>query len=520
MGKLIAIRAQNLRSLEDTGFIEFRPITVLVGRNSAGKSTFARILPLLRQTAEVRKREPILWWGRFVDFGSFGDSISRDCTEKEIEFSFKVLLDIHIRETGPITWSTAEHPPGTTKTAEASLVLVEGQKKHEAALSRICIKEERNQYKIHFGQDQSIEKIIVNEYIWAPPAHTIQKIYFNTIFPEINFFRTRKIRTSDGKTANIQYRDDPLTAELTSFFYHRKLVHSNTSWDTIWDICRQIDTRTTNSAFKSIKSIVGAPPSWYRTTQNIEAKDPRVDELRNRILASKVISLIEQIDEVVTNSASNCSYIEPLRATAERYYRKQGLAVAEVDSKGANVPFFLESLTPTDRERFNAWMQRYLEANVQTSSDGGHLSIRIKDKTGLEANLADVGFGFSQVLPVALQLWASTRRVRGKSIRNTIEAIVVIEQPELHLHPDYQAKIADLLKSAIEAGDTTTIVETHSASLINRLGILIATGELEPSDVQILRFDKTEDQASTTVSKSEFDEDGVLRNWPFGFFDG
>ena len=63
------LRIQNLRSLVDTGHIDLKPITILVGRNSSGKSSFARIFPLLRQSIEASKRGPILWWGRLVDFG-------------------------------------------------------------------------------------------------------------------------------------------------------------------------------------------------------------------------------------------------------------------------------------------------------------------------------------------------------------------------------------------------------------------------------------------------------------------
>ena len=61
MSQLNSIRIQNLRSLTDTTTIQLKPLTVLVGKNSVGKSTFARTFPLLRQTCEAQKKSPILW---------------------------------------------------------------------------------------------------------------------------------------------------------------------------------------------------------------------------------------------------------------------------------------------------------------------------------------------------------------------------------------------------------------------------------------------------------------------------
>ena len=61
-----AIRLERFRSLADTGFVKLRPLTVLVGRNSSGKSSFLRFLPLLRQSVEARTSGPIQWYGNYV----------------------------------------------------------------------------------------------------------------------------------------------------------------------------------------------------------------------------------------------------------------------------------------------------------------------------------------------------------------------------------------------------------------------------------------------------------------------
>ena len=68
---MLSIGVQNLRSLYNIDEIEIKPITVLLGKNSAGKSTFLRMFPLLKQSIEERTSEPILWYGDYVDFGDF-----------------------------------------------------------------------------------------------------------------------------------------------------------------------------------------------------------------------------------------------------------------------------------------------------------------------------------------------------------------------------------------------------------------------------------------------------------------
>ena len=87
---LLGFGVKNLRCLTDTGIVPIKPITLLVGRNSSGKSTFLRAFPLLRQSVENARSAPILWYDpRFVDFGSFNDAINYKAGERNIGFEFR-----------------------------------------------------------------------------------------------------------------------------------------------------------------------------------------------------------------------------------------------------------------------------------------------------------------------------------------------------------------------------------------------------------------------------------------------
>ena len=91
------------------------------------------------------------------------------------------------------------------------------------------------------------------------------------------------------------------------------------------------------------------------------------------------------------------------------------------------------------------------------------------------------------------------------------------------MHPALQAKTLKLFAKVIEVAkknkaDLKIIVETHSETMINYLGKLISNKKIDHKDVKILVFDKLTPGSPTAIKSSFYDENGVLENWPFGFF--
>ncbi|RYH60650.1 MAG: DUF3696 domain-containing protein, partial [Alcaligenaceae bacterium] len=192
-----------------------------------------------------------------------------------------------------------------------------------------------------------------------------------------------------------------------------------------------------------------------------------------------------------------------------------------------------------ERDSLNLWTQENFGFTLSIRNSGGHLSLNIQPENegdNIESrNMADVGLGYSQIVPVALQLWAAKNRRASENIRKTSlrgntgnpTRTVVVEQPELHLHPAYQAKIADVFAGSIKPSSSRNedssliiIAETHSSNLISRLGELISLGRLDHSDVQILVFEESSNQTEgAQVRIATFDDEGILKNWPIGFFD-
>ena len=241
---------------------------------------------------------------------------------------------------------------------------------------------------------------------------------------------------------------------------------------------------------------------------------------------SKAESILDSCFEHFSAAVSSNLWIGPARAKSNRFYRYQDLSVSEIDADGANFPMFLNSLSAKQEIEFSDWVKSLFDFGVKVERDAGHISIKLTDGDSL-INVVDTGYGVSQILPVLGQIWwANNRPTFDPRLRaSRIQPFISIEQPELHLHPAHQAMLADAFVHATSRAQAyqrelpTFIIETHSEALVNRIGELISSGQLANSDVQIVIFDKDLlDQKATTVKIAEFDENGTLINWPYGFF--
>jgi energy-coupling factor transporter ATP-binding protein EcfA2 len=98
---------------------------------------------------------------------------------------------------------------------------------------------------------------------------------------------------------------------------------------------------------------------------------------------------------------------------------------------------------------------------------------------GPSANLVDVGYGVSQVLPLVVQTILATKRRR-----------VLLQQPEVHLHPKGQAALGTFFSKMVAHSKKEFVIETHSDYLLDRVRLEVARGTLRPEDVGILFFEK------------------------------
>lgn len=212
------------------------------------------------------------------------------------------------------------------------------------------------------------------------------------------------------------------------------------------------------------------------------------------------------------------AWLGPARALPQRYHRVQDLAVDRLDPIGGNLAMVLRSLTSDELGELSGWLHEHMGFRLELRTEGAHVQVLVNDGRASDV-LTDTGFGLSQVLPVAVQLWLLLRGSvpRGRRPIHT----VVIEQPELHLHPAQQARLGFLLAAvAAEAvrqkEGRKLIVETHSETVIQTVGEAIELGQIAPEDVNVVLFER-DAAGDSTVRTAHYDATGQLIDWPAGF---
>jgi predicted ATPase len=161
-----------------------------------------------------------------------------------------------------------------------------------------------------------------------------------------------------------------------------------------------------------------------------------------------------------------------------------------------------------------AWMQELcpgvnIEAHPIEGTDSVRLSYGFGGTAGINATRrrrpTNVGFGLTYALPVVVACLTATP-----------ESLILLENPEAHLHPKGQSRMAALLSAAAATG-AQLIVETHSDHVLNGVRIAVKQGVLQPQDTVVHYF--SGNGAGAQVVTPRIDKDGMLEQWPEGFFD-
>jgi len=239
-------------------------------------------------------------------------------------------------------------------------------------------------------------------------------------------------------------------------------------------------------------------------------------------------AFVQELNLVHENLFRSLCYLGPLRTKAERLYSWTGTEPEQVGYSGENTvaamlaakdrkisfgykqkakPFqrlIAEELTKMgliERFQVNAISSQRQEYEVKVSIKGSEDWV----------DLPDVGFGVSQVLPVLAQGFYAPRN-----------SIIIMEQPEIHLHPSAQAALADVMIDVISSREDGSdrniqlIIETHSEHFLRRLQRRIAEGAISPDRVSAYFSDVSKMPAR--LETLQIDLFGNIRNWPENFF--
>ena len=238
-------------------------------------------------------------------------------------------------------------------------------------------------------------------------------------------------------------------------------------------------------------------------------KDLNIEQVR--IIDSSLSSLREFYLKFQTLLIENTYYIGPLREYPQRYYIASGEFPRDVGLRGehtAEVIYFDFKRKEFQYNKLRNWMKEMdlaYDIRLNHIAEGMYTIVISDPKLKIDVDLTDVGFGISQLLPII---------VEGIYAREG--SILLIEQPEIHLHPRLQAALADFFIDIANEGKQV-IVETHSEHIILRLQRRIAENKLSNNNVIIYYFEPSEE--GTKITPVEMNEYGVIEKWPKGFFE-
>lgn len=259
------------------------------------------------------------------------------------------------------------------------------------------------------------------------------------------------------------------------------------------------------------------PDKFYRISDQSRAQFQNAEFLSDLALQTEAV-----LDSI--------HHLGPMRETPRRLYSWSGETPLSVGQKGEYTIAAILAATAQQRmlsrgphkhqQPFDQFIAQWLQElgvienfSVQPLAKGRkeyEVLVRTHGSNS-DVKITDVGFGVSQVLPALTQAFYCPPN-----------STLWVEQPEIHLHPQIQAELADVYISAIKARENgmdrnvQLIVESHSEHFLNRLQRRVAEGELAPEAVAVYFCRRT--GASTELDPLRLNELGEIENWPENFF--
>lgn len=537
-----SIKFENYKAFRE-GELPIKPITILLGPNSCGKSSLLNLLLLFRQSMEsLPSSNSFKLNGNFVSFGEALNVVRKKDPDNNLEIAFNISPIPAIND----SWFRDIYQQ----------VLWLYSKNNQDSPDSPAFRNAVQLFSKHYLSDSkggSPRKIVVEDY----------GQFGNSLFEVVNeldvILRRRRRRTkttaTDSKTEKdlskivrtVEEKFDtkhmldslkdlcevirglPSGLRIDSvqyrFFYNkssRNFEVGAVSLNAAKNIILSFSCRRENghrgydlesdffnhdvlekhrTAIGKMISFEGMVPRRHRNSiYSIDVPKNSVVALFSMMLTSGCLAAMSDFGQDAIN------HVSPLRAFPKRYYlvdqsynrdvlnTKDGDSLADILKRKSDV-----------REQVNKWLKKFkLAIDVEDVKEIIH-SIRVR-QNGLELDLTDVGFGISQVLPVIVQGFLAREN-----------SITLIEQPEIHLHPKMQADLADLAIDIVNSRPRRLIIETHSEYLLKRLRRRIAEKKIKAEDVAICMVHGSETASGSSRIESVPIADLGSFPWPKDF---
>lgn len=471
-----SISLENYKSFGHKTNIPLAPLTILCGTNSSGKSSILKSILMMKQTAESETPyNTLTFMGKYVDNG-YWDDVATKINNKSSSETFNVCHTFLIEDIGP-----------NINTPDI-VIYKELKKLYSSIIS--------GNIKFRLRCSLTVGKGIRRDIFLNNNVIRNTEIQIDVIKDNIIMYNSRVSLTKNGNTERkytLSYSSIPCNGKMIF------LSEGVTDCD-----CYFNNFKLTN---------------FYK-----EGIDPEIVDAKPTILS---------FFNAASSLYAGILYIAPLRQNPERSYIIKG-DVNSVGLVGENTPILYEKLKertqngiPKPYMNYGNYcidlfgdnsekikVKEYIQEWVSYLGLGKLEIVRTREFLSLTLNghnIADVGFGVSQILPIIIQ---------GLNMRKN--TTLLLEQPEIHLHPKMQMCLADFLLALASSG-RHIIVETHSDHVINRIvHRLMENAMLHPEVlewVKILFISKDEDNFSVINDNISVDMVKGLVNCPPEFID-
>lgn len=521
---LKSIGVKNFRSLKEIDvngkkMIDIKPLTILLGKNSSGKSSFLRMFPLFKQSVSSRTIGSLAFFGDEVDFGDFYTTLSKKKGERRpsfIEFDFNGVLGRNFAN--PYIYSINRFARNDKKIVdipyEVNMKVRYNGKKDFSYISDFIMKFFDNSFSFSVDENGLVKTFVVN------------KTHYEKSLKKVSTYYT--IRRPGFPSFVEGDEDHSLSSQLLLFIVKDSHLLNEFSYGDFRFLreCSFFNKKSMKDFLANEKNQKNISNNLIRTRiLEIISKKNDFEQFYKLYLMFRFEEIYDAVIHDLCDSFQLLSYSKPLRANADRYYRSRSFLATDINSDGSNLVDFFANLNDNQQEELQKWMKENLGFWYSITNIQGHKSIYIHENDDVKYNITDMGFGFSQILPMVTQLWTFVKNKKGVSRLRSFRTgyIYAIEQPELHLHPSMQCKLVNAFVKVIDFAKKNNlfvnfIIETHSETIVNQIGRLIRKTKIASDDASVLIFSKESPDSYTKIHASPFDEDGFLTEWPIGFF--
>lgn len=486
---LSKITLENFKGFKKLKDLNLKPITILCGSNSSGKSSILQSILLFKQTIESRNQnQMILLNGKLTHLGFFKNIIFEKKVNNRliIEFCFSFKKDdLSVRSKGPFSMYSTMYIPRDFLTEEQRKV-----KDPEYYLY----------YKITLKMLQSDEE-----------TGQLNPLSVERLNIKLD------VKSVHEMIEGLQIDIDLIDSKDSKFRYLIK-------WNNL--SFRDFETKKRkiiNGQIEANIHFINLLPTYI----SYKREKGREEEIQYY----NITYVFHRLNSIFQVIFSKYSYIGPLREEPYRRYFYED-EIVEIGNKGENAAYlylaeknnlirdhyflkkdtidcFIKKASLSLENALDYWFKLMNIKNLkpEPANEIIYLNLNSNLSSGTRVSIADTGFGVSQIFPIVLE-----------GLRMSTGDTLLLEQPEIHLHPNLQMQLADYF-IALALSNKKVIVETHSDHIINRLvRRIVEDNKFNLKDKISIYFIKMTKSGAKSEEISINDSFGIT-NWPKDFFD-